>query len=218
MGAPPAVSLTVFEQSAPDREWREIAELFAACFSAAPYFEDRHELETIVSWGPAMLAGEGRLVTARSDGVLAGFALGHSLAHDLPWQATVTRLADEGRLPREALARFDDSFIVHELAVSEAERGRGLARSCIGELLAGRPEACTLVGAYDRATAARDMYRRWGFEPVGQVPLQGEAISLHVLRSATQDAVARLRAAARFGAGSAGGRPDAGARPHDAHG
>jgi len=190
---PQPVSVSAFDNSAPACEWREIADLFVECFSAAPYFEDRGELATIIEWGPTMLAGNGRLVTARSNGALVGFALAHSLANDVPWQKTLAQLGDHAS-SSEALAAPHDAFVIHELAVRDSERGRGIARACMLELLNTRAESHTFLGTYERAVAARSMYQRWGFELVGQVPMRGDAIALHVLTSRTPAAVERLSA------------------------
>lgn len=193
---PQPVSLFTFDQSAPTQEWREIADLFVACFSVAPYFEDQSELQTIVGWGPTMLAGNGRLVTARMNGILVGFALAHNLVNDVPWQQTLSRLKNRASTVA-ALAAPQDALVIHELAVREPERGRGIAGECMRELLRGRVESQTFIGTYERAEAARSMYQHWGFELIGQVPMLGDAIALHVLTSRTSDAVERLTSASR---------------------
>lgn len=172
-------------------EWHEVADLFVACFTAAPYFEDPDELRAILDWGPSMLAADGRLVAARMDGRLIGFALAHGLSDDAPWQGILSQLADHDQA-RAALSAPEDAFVVHELAVRESERGRGIARACMRELLRDRPESQTFIGVYERATEVRAMYRRWSFDAIGHVPMPGDAIALHVLTAPTQNAFARL--------------------------
>ena len=181
------VSYVSFDQSADATEWREIADLFAACFAAEPYFEDPDELRTIVDWGPAMLAGNGRLVTARTGDALVGFALGHALSYDASWQRTLAVLDHPA-----AIVEPGEAFVVHELAVRDDARGRGIARDCLAHLVRDRTESQIFIGTYERAHAARSMYLRWGFEAIGRVPVAHAAIALHVLTCATRDALGRL--------------------------
>lgn len=186
------LSLTTFAQSTSATDWHDIADLFVASFSAAPYFEDPSDLRTITEWGPSMLAGDGRLVTARVDGELVGFALAHGLSEDAPWQRILSQLEGSAQAAA-ALAAPQNALVVHELAVRESERGRGVARACMQELLQGRSETQTFIGVYERASAAQSMYRHWHFDPIGQVPMPGDAIALHVLTAPTSQALTRLR-------------------------
>lgn len=190
---PDDLAFHVLALDAPESEWRDVAELFVECFSAEPYFEDPAELGTISQWGPEMLAGRGRLVTVRESAVLRGFALGHGLDHDETWQGLLRRL-EPNAVTDAALAAPHDAFIVHELGVRAASRGQGIARSCMLRLLEGRTEPQTFIGVYERAEHAAEMYRRWGFERVGRVPLSGDAVALRVLAAPTDAAVRRLGA------------------------
>jgi GNAT superfamily N-acetyltransferase len=153
------ISLTTFAGSMSPGVWREVAALFVECFTAAPYFEDPDELRTILGWGPLMLTADGLFVTARMDGRLIWFALAHGLVGDAPWQGILPQLNNHDQA-RAALGAPEDAFVVHELAVQESERGRGIARACPRELLRDRPETQTFIGAYERATEVRAMYRR----------------------------------------------------------
>lgn len=187
------LSLTSFAQSASASasEWRDIADLFVASFSAAPYLEEPSELRTIAEWGPTMLAGNGGLVTARVDGKLVGFALAHGLSDDTPWQRILSQLGHRDQAAA-ALESPQSALVVHELAVRESERGRGVARACMHELLKGRSEAQIFIGVYERATDAQSMYRHWHFAPIGHVPMPGDAIALHVLTAPTLQTLTRL--------------------------
>lgn len=185
------ISLTTFAQSTSTADWHDIADLFVVSFSVAPYFEDPNELRTITDWGPSMLAGDGRLVTARADGELVGFALAHGLGDDAPWQRILSQLEDSEQAAA-ALATPQNALVVHELAVRESERGRGVARACMHELLRGRPETQTFIGVYERATTVQSMYKNWQFDPIGRVPMPGDAIALHVLTAPTSQARKRL--------------------------
>lgn len=228
-----AVTYLVFAGSAPDDVWQDIAELFVETFSATPYLEDPDELGTIVRWGPEQLGHDGgRLVTARRDGRIVGFALAHALRADPAWLSILSQLETAAypspALPpppatsdpaaasattsvparigpasaqasasaqapvSNALARPDDAVVVHELAVREADRGRGIAGACLVQLLQDRPESQTFIGVYERATEAASMYRHWGLADIGRVPMPGDAIALHVLTAPTAQIVARL--------------------------
>jgi len=120
-----------------------------------------------------------------------GFALAHGLSDDAPWQRILSQLAGSEQAAA-ALATPQNALVVHELAVRESERGRGVARACVRELLEGRSETQTFIGVYERATAAQAMYRHWHFDPIGHVPLTGDAIALHVLAAPTSQALTRL--------------------------
>lgn len=185
------ISLTTFAQSTSASDWRDIADLFVASFSVAPYFENPSELRTIADWGPSMLAGDGRLVTARADGELVGFALGHRLSDDASWQRILSKLENSAQAAA-ALAAPQHALVVHELAVRESDRGRGIARACMYELLKGRSETVTFIGVYERATAAQSMYRHWRFDLIGRMPMSGDATALLVLHAPTSRALRRL--------------------------
>ncbi|MDQ1122858.1 GNAT family N-acetyltransferase [Microbacterium trichothecenolyticum] len=190
---PDSVALSAFDLVAPTREWDEVVNLFVACFSVEPYLEDPLALRSIATWGPTMLAGNGRLVTARVDGALAGFASGHNLDAIPSWQRTLLRL--EG-VESATSAVMDplNAFVVHELAVRESERGRGIAARCMCNLLNERDEARVFLGTYERAVKARALYEKWGFEVLGRVSMDGDAAALHVMTSSKVDAVNRIGA------------------------
>lgn len=176
--------------------WRELADLFVESFSSAPYFEDPRDLRQILTWGPEHLAHtSGVLVTARQSGALVGFALAHSLADDRPWQSILRQVATSQGTAAAALAAPEDALVLHELAVRQSHRGRGIARSCLLALVSGRAELQTFVGVYDRATEAAAMYRHWQAVEIGQVPMRGDATALHVLTTGT--AALRKRLSAR---------------------
>ncbi|HXH33754.1 MAG TPA: GNAT family N-acetyltransferase [Plantibacter sp.] len=176
---------TTFDGGAPEPVWRDVAELFVESFTAAPYFEDAAELGTIAQWGPEHLRqGAGRLVAARRDERLVGFALAHGLVGDAAWQGILSQLTDSTDAS-SALDRPENALVVHELAVRESERGRGIAGSCLAALLQDRPEPRTFIGVYERATAAAAMYRHWQLTEIGQVPMPGDAVALHVLTAPT---------------------------------
>jgi GNAT superfamily N-acetyltransferase len=190
------VGYTSFTGSAPDGVWGEVTQLFVAAFTAEPYNEDAIDLASIRKWGPEHLGHSGgRLVIATVDGRIVGFALAHGLDADPAWLGILAQLADSSSTASAALARPSDAVVVHELAVAEDQRGRGIARGCLAALLQDRTEAQTFIGVYERATEAAAMYRSWGLSELGRVPMPGDAIALRVLTAPTTELVSRLRSA-----------------------
>jgi GNAT superfamily N-acetyltransferase len=190
------VGYTSFTGSAPDGVWGEVTQLFVAAFTAEPYNEDAIDLATIRKWGPEHLGHRGgRLVIATVDSRVVGFALAHGLDADPAWLGILAQLADSSSTAATALARPADAVVVHELAVSEDQRGRGIARGCLAAVLQDRSETQTVIGVYERATDAAAMYRSWGLTELGRVPMPGDAIALRVLTAPTTELASRLRSA-----------------------
>lgn len=188
-----SVGYASFTEFAPDAVWDDVTALFVEAFTAEPYLEDALDLGTIRQWGPEHLGHRGgRLVTASTDGRLVGFALAHGLDADPAWLGILAQLAEGSDAASAALAQPDDAVVVHELAVTASERGRGIGRKCLAALLQGRTESQTFVGVYERATAVAAMYRRWGLDEIGRVPMPGDAIALRVLTAPTAELAARL--------------------------
>lgn len=188
-----AVDYATFAPAAPDAVWLDVARLFVECFSAAPYFEEADELETIVTWGPEQLRHSGgRLVTARLAGRLVGFALAHGLRDDPSWQGILSQLAGEVDIAAAAVQHPEGAVVVHELAVRESARGLGIASACLALLLRDRTEEQTFIGVYERATVAASMYRHWGLTDIGRVPMPNGSVALHVLTARTADVAARV--------------------------
>lgn len=187
------VALESFTGSAPDAVWDDVTALFVEAFTAEPYLEDALDLGTIRQWGPEHLGHRGgRLVTASTDGHLVGFALAHGLDADPAWLGILAQLAEGSDAASAALAQPDDAVVVHELAVTASERGRGIGRHCLAALLQDRTESQTFIGVYERATAVAAMYRHWGLDEIGRVPMPGDAIALRVLSAPTAESAARL--------------------------
>lgn len=167
-----------FEHVAPDEIWAEVASLFVLSFAAPPYNESPDELQSIDQWGPDKLASPGgRLVAARHDGHLVGFALSQRLDQDSSWQRRLNAL-----LPTlEGVILPSRTVIIQELAVDENFRGRGMAKQCIRELLSSRTEQDAVLGVFGQASQAREMYRNWGFSELGTSPIYGGTVTLHAL-------------------------------------
>jgi ribosomal protein S18 acetylase RimI-like enzyme len=167
-----------FEHVAPDEIWAEVASLFVLSFAAPPYNESPEELQSIDQWGPDKLASPGgRLVAARHDGHLVGFALSQRLDQDSSWQRRL-----DAMLPTlDAVISPSRTAIVQELAVDENFRGRGIAKQCIRELLSSRTEQDAVLGVFGQASQVREIYRHWGFSELGISPIYGGTVTLHAL-------------------------------------
>ncbi len=167
-----------FEHGAPDEIWAEIVSLFVSSFAAPPYNEAPDALQSIAQWGPAALASPGgRLIAARHDGRVIGFALSQRLDQDSSW----LRRLDVMVPTLEGVIAPSTTVIVQELAVAESFRSRGVAKQCIRELLSGRVEQDAVLGVFGQASRVREMYGHWGFSELGTSPLYGGTVTLHAL-------------------------------------
>lgn len=167
-----------FENVAPEDIWAEIVSLFVITFATPPYNEAPEELQSIAQWGPAALAGPGgRLVAARHEGRVIGFALSQRLDQDSSW----LRRLDAMALTPEAVFSPSETVIVQELAVDESFRSRGIAKQCIRELLSDRLEQDAVLGVFGQASRVREMYGHWGFSELGTSPIYGGSVTLHAL-------------------------------------
>ncbi|QXQ09386.1 GNAT family N-acetyltransferase [Paeniglutamicibacter sp. Y32M11] len=167
-----------FERVAPDDVWAEIASLIVLSFAAPPYNESPDELQSIDQWGREKLASPGgRLVAARHDGHLVGFALSQRLDQDSSWLRRLNAM-----LPTlDAEISPSRTVIIQELAVDENFRGRGIAKQCIRELLSSRTEQDAVLGVFGQASQVREIYRHWGFSELGTSPIYGGTVTLHTL-------------------------------------
>lgn len=191
--AAPSTTCSTYEGSAPRETWAEVTALFVAAFAAEPYGEDPQELAGIGTWGPTQLSHPGgRLTVARQGEQCAGFALVHGLVEDGPWRAILATLAGHPAAA-DALSRPGRALVVHELAVHEGFRGRGVARTLLREALRGRDEARVFVGVHESAGDAVAVYERWGLVRVGSFRGPDSDVVLLVLTLPTGDLFLRLR-------------------------
>ena len=149
-----------------DELWSRIANLYIEAFSAPPYAEDPGELAEILEWGPGILHGPGgRLVVARDDDDVVGFALGQPLHFSPDWQGLLERC---GTPETEAMrAAPEQTFIVREIATSARARGRGIGTKCLARLTQGAGVPTTALAVYAHAEEARKFYRRLAFDQIG---------------------------------------------------
>jgi ribosomal protein S18 acetylase RimI-like enzyme len=114
-----------------------------------------------------------RGLTAHVDERLAGFTYGFHGENGQWWHDMVAAaLATRSRAATPAAehaaddtpgAWLDDSFEVAELHVLPPWQGRGIGRSLLLSLAAGRPERTAVLSTADAPTRARRLYRGLGF-------------------------------------------------------
>jgi ribosomal protein S18 acetylase RimI-like enzyme len=172
------VAYIQFERIAPGEIWADIASLFVSVFAAPPYNESPDELQSIDQWGPDKLASPGgRLVVASHGGHVIGFALSQRLDQDDSWQQRLKEMPSTA----DAVIGPLTTVIVQELAVDERFRGRGIAKTCLQQLLLNRSEGNSVLGVFGQAAEALEMYRRWGFSELGTSLIYGGTVILHAL-------------------------------------
>jgi GNAT superfamily N-acetyltransferase len=98
------------------------------------------------------------LVTATSDGALAGFSFGYPIPAAQWW-------SDCTPPPREVLDSA--KFAVIELDVRQSWRGEGVGKELLGTLLDGRAEKFATLAATP-GSPAHAMYLRWGWSKAGE--------------------------------------------------
>ncbi|MEU5992842.1 GNAT family N-acetyltransferase [Spirillospora sp. NPDC047418] len=114
-----------------------------------------------------LLARSGfEVVTARLDGVLAGFAYGAPLPTGSPWWDGL-----EPSPPKGFTAETGErTFAVIDLAVRPSHRSSGLGRRLLDGLLAARQEERATLATAPHEHDVQAMYRRWGWRHVGRTP------------------------------------------------
>jgi ribosomal protein S18 acetylase RimI-like enzyme len=112
-----------------------------------------------------------RGLVAQADDQLAGFTYGfHGETgqwwHDMVAAALATRsraAAADYQAAGGVPAWLDDSFEIAELHVLPPWQGKGIGRSLLLRLAAGRPERTAVLSTADALTPARRLYRGLGF-------------------------------------------------------
>ncbi len=108
-------------------------------------------------------------LTAHVDGQLAGFTYGFhgengQWWHDMVAAALATRSGTGTAAGDKAPGVWlDDSFEIAELHVLPPWQGKGIGRSLLLSLAAGRPERTAVLSTADAPTRARRLYRGVGF-------------------------------------------------------
>jgi len=104
-------------------------------------------------------------VTARVDGELVGFIYGFPLAGPGWWDGLDPAPA-EG-FTTETGGR---TLAVIDLVVLPSQRGQGLGRRLMDELLAGRSEERATLCSGLHEVDNQKMYERWGWHRIGRIP------------------------------------------------
>ncbi|WP_131738640.1 GNAT family N-acetyltransferase [Actinomadura roseirufa] len=138
----------------------ELADLYEQVYAEPPYrsAEKFSRPRFLARTRDQALASGFRLVTARRNAVLVGFAFGFSMMPGAWW----ANASPPSRTHLDA-----DKYAVIELVVSKPERRHGLGRRMLEHLLAGRPERYATLAAVIDADAY-DMYLQWGWEKAGE--------------------------------------------------
>jgi len=136
----------------------ELREIYAAVFSLPPYNEGPEMADKFVGW----INEESRhpgfdLVAAYANDQLAGFAYGYTMPAGEWWHKT-DQPAPQGL--KEA-----NKFAVMEWAVLPDQRGQGIGRRLLDELLAERHEPYAALTVNPKAEA-RALYERWGWRHI----------------------------------------------------
>lgn len=141
--------------------------VYAEVYAEPPYLEGPADVDAFARSWPARVTAPGfRLVIARDEGAVVGFAFGHGLRPDTGWWSGALEPLDV-----DTVERPGRTFAVIELAVVADRRRQGLGRRLHAQLLADvEAERVTLAVRPEPETAhARAMYERWGYRTVGQV-------------------------------------------------
>lgn len=171
-----------FDGVAPSSVWVEVAAIFRSTFSVAPYFEDSDVLAEIVEWGPGLLAIKGgRLSIARFAEKAVGFALVHGLEGDDSWEGTLSSMVTTDPRIKNMVSDPSNTVVVHELAVHSDYRGQGIAKATLASALEHRAKSYVVLGVYEQAKKARQLYARWGYQDLGAVLIQDGAVRMRVL-------------------------------------
>jgi GNAT superfamily N-acetyltransferase len=137
----------------------QLQDLYAEVYAEPPYLEGPEMVERFAQrladqWDVPGFS----LVSAMEGGCLLGAAYGWTMAAGRWFRSATTEPPAE---LREA-----SKFAVMEWMVRPDRRRRGIGRVLLDRLLAGRPEPWAVL-ASNPAAAARRIYERWGWKPVG---------------------------------------------------
>ena len=103
------------------------------------------------------------LVALDADGAPAGFCYGFRGESGQWWHDMVAGALATRNGARDGMAWLADSFEVAELHVMPQWQGRGIGRSLLLGVTAGRLERTAVLSTHDAETVARRLYRSAGF-------------------------------------------------------
>jgi ribosomal protein S18 acetylase RimI-like enzyme len=136
----------------------ELRGVYLAVFSLPPYDEGPEIGDKFVGWisDESKLAGFS-LVAAYDEDRLVGFAYGYTQPPGEWWRNT-----DQ---PAPEQVKAAEKFAVMEWAVLPDQRGKGIGRRLLDELLADRREPYATL-TVNPAAEARTIYEQWGWQYV----------------------------------------------------
>jgi len=107
-----------------------------------------------------------RTIIARREEMLVGFVYGLPLSVGTGWWNGL-----EPKMPAGFVEENGSrTLAVIDLAVLPSERGKGLGRRLMSELLSSGPQERATLASAPHAVENHQMYERWGWHKVGQVP------------------------------------------------
>lgn len=156
-----------------ERHHEAVCRLYDAVFSRPPFAwneaESRRHADMLI--GMREEAGFGLALATGAD--LVGFAYGLTLPVDHRWWTGFAR-----PLPATVTAeRPGRTFALVDLAVAESHRGRGLGRSLVETLLAGRGEERAVLTVQPTALRTQAFYRHLGWRFLGRRGPFDQAVS-----------------------------------------
>jgi GNAT superfamily N-acetyltransferase len=159
----------MYERAGGVSDVEEFRDVYHRVYREPPYHEDVAAAAAFAGQlaGHAALSGF-TVSTVRDGGVLGGFAYG--VRRDEGWWHP------RAAAPAPAELRWP-LFYVYELAVVPDLRGRGHGRGLLDLLLADRAEPFAVLAASTKAPA-RELYRRWGWVPVGELTGPPDGVDL----------------------------------------
>lgn len=106
------------------------------------------------------------LLTACDGTQIVGFVFGYALPAGTYWWDGLTPAPAEGFTSEDGTR----TFALAEIEVRRGWQGEGVGRVLNDAVLARRQEERATLATGPQADAARAIYERWGWEPVGKIP------------------------------------------------
>ncbi|TDC38350.1 GNAT family N-acetyltransferase [Micromonospora sp. 15K316] len=103
-----------------------------------------------------------QLVAATTDGKLVGYIYGFPLPTDTRWWDGIQKPIPEGFTSEDGRR----TFAISELLVRRAWQRQGIARALHDELMSSRAEERATLLVRPDNTAARNVYRSWGWQSI----------------------------------------------------